>query len=287
MGTMKKILLFVLLILLTGCVFEFGTEKDTTEDNGQEINNKEDIPVPKEPKEEGDPIEGEENKGEDDGVEEKDEFTLEAEYFNEILEVDGKNVIQNPLNILALVNKQFSLPGDYQPVDLVRPNVSFSFGNQDVEKSYLRKEAAEKLEEMFNAAKLENIHLFAVSGYRSYNRQVEVFANAVARQGEEEAMKVVAVPGYSEHQTGLAMDISAPSVGYDLVEEFGQTAEGKWLRENAHRFGFILRYPKGKEHITGYSYEPWHFRYVGEKVAKIIYENDLTLEEYFDLVQKI
>lgn len=284
---MKKILLFVLLILLTGCVFEFGTEKDTTEDNGQEINNKEDIPVPKEPKEEGDPIEGEENKGEDDGVEEKDEFTLEAEYFNEILEVDGKNVIQNPLNILALVNKQFSLPGDYQPVDLVRPNVSFSFGNQDVEKSYLRKEAAEKLEEMFNAAKLENIHLFAVSGYRSYNRQVEVFANAVARQGEEEAMKVVAVPGYSEHQTGLAMDISAPSVGYDLVEEFGQTAEGKWLRENAHRFGFILRYPKGKEHITGYSYEPWHFRYVGEKVAKIIYENDLTLEEYFDLVQKI
>ena len=100
-------------------------------------------------------------------------------------------------------------------------------------------------------------------------------------------MLVVANPGFSEHQTGLAMDISSLSANRDLTEEFGETIEGKWLKENAHLFGFILRYPKGKESITGYQYEPWHFRYVGEKVAPIIFSKNLTLEEYFKKVEKI
>lgn len=219
--------------------------------------------------------------------EEDDALTLPAEFFNEIKEVDGTNVIQNPDNILALIDKEFALPADYVPADLVRPNVPFSFGDQDVEKSYLRKEAARALEEMFAQAKKEGIELYAVSGYRSYERQKILFDLEVTKVGEEKAIEAVAYPGNSEHQSGLAMDISSPSVNYELTQKFGETPEGIWLKENAHKFGFILRYPKEKEAITGYKYEPWHFRYVGKEAAKVIYENQLTLEEYFQIVKKI
>ena len=145
---------------------------------------------------------------------------LHSQYFNEVKEVDGKLVIQNPDNILALVNKQYALPEDYAPADLVRPNVPFSFGNEDYEKAYLRKEAAEKLEEMFAAAREDGIQLFAVSGYRSYQRQAQLFDIEVDKVGREAAELVVAYPGNSEHQSGLAMDISGRSVGFTLVEEF-------------------------------------------------------------------
>lgn len=215
------------------------------------------------------------------------DWTLEAGYFNQIEQVAGKCVIQNPLNILALVNKQFALPDGYEPNDLIRPNVSFSYGNQDIEKSYLRKEAASALETMFKDAKDSGINLNAVSGYRSYQRQEVLFDAEVGRVGREQAVQAVAVPGNSEHQTGLAMDISSDSVNNTLTEQFESTVEGQWLKDNAHRYGFILRYPKGKETITGYQYEPWHFRFVGEKTAKLIYKKDLTLEEYFNVVEKI
>lgn len=214
-------------------------------------------------------------------------LTLESQFFNEIKEVDGKLVIQNPLNILALVNKEFALPDHYAPEDLVRPKVPFSFGDIDIEKSYMRKEAADHLELLFNAAEQAGIEIFAVSGYRSYERQVDVFAAKANQVGEQAAATVVAVPGFSEHQTGLAMDISSRSINLELIEKFEETKEGKWLAENAHKFGFILRYPKGKEEITGYQYEPWHFRYVGIEVATTMFEKDLTLEEYFNLVEKI
>ncbi|WP_338754766.1 M15 family metallopeptidase [Bacillus sp. FJAT-52991] len=212
---------------------------------------------------------------------------LEAAFFNEVKQVDGKAVIANPENVMALVNKEFALPGDYKPADLVRPNVPFSFGNQDIEKSYMRKEAAEAMEEMFQAAEADGIHLFAVSGYRSYERQQQILANQIAKVGEEKALEAVAPPGSSEHQTGLTMDISAESVQFDLVQSFETTPEGQWLEKNAHQFGFILRYPKNKEDITHYMYEPWHFRYVGKDAAKDIFENDWTLEEYFNNVEKI
>lgn len=218
---------------------------------------------------------------------EQAELTLDAVFFNEIKVVDGKNVIQNPMNMMVLVNKQFSLPDGYTPDDLVRPNVLFSFGDQDIEKSYMRKEAAEALELMFEEGNKVGIELFAVSGYRSYDRQVAVYNAEVAKFGEEKAIEAVAFPGSSEHQTGLAMDLSSKSANFELSEQFGETTEGKWIAENAHNFGFVLRYPKGKEDITGYKYEPWHFRYVGKEAAKNIFEKQLTLEEYFNLVQKI
>lgn len=215
------------------------------------------------------------------------ELTLEAAYFNEIVEVEGKKEIANPDNMLVLVNKIFSLPGDYEPEDLVRPKVIFSFGEQDIEKSYLRKEAADSLEQMFQAAAKDGIKLYASSGYRSYDRQKTLFQNEIDQAGEDKASEVVAIPGNSEHQTGLAMDITSESAQFALSEKFGETKEGKWLRNNAHLYGYILRYPKGKEKVTGYSYEPWHFRYVGKKASKVIFERNWTLEEYFENVSKM
>ncbi|WP_370875504.1 M15 family metallopeptidase [Bacillus horti] len=214
------------------------------------------------------------------------DFTLESHYFNQIDTVDGQPTIQNPDNILVLVNKEFSLPADYRPEDLVIPNVAFSFSEDD-EKRYLRQVAAEALEELFEAAEQEGHILYGVSGFRSYNRQTTIFNWQVQSKGEEEARRVSAFPGQSEHQTGLTIDISSESAQFGLTELFGQTTEGQWVAENAHKYGFIIRYPDGKEDITGYIYEPWHVRYVGEEIATLLYENDLTLEEYFDHVREI
>jgi len=215
------------------------------------------------------------------------EWQLEAEYFNEVKEVDGMELILNPDNLLSLVNKQQVLPDSYIPEDLIAPEVEFSFGHADVPKRYLRKEAAKALEELFAAAKDEGITLFAVSGYRSFDTQANIYDYNVRQKGEERANAVSAMPGQSEHQTGLAMDVSSKSNQFQLTEQFANTEEGKWVANNAHRYGFIIRFPKGKEHITGYNYEPWHIRFVGEKIANVIYKNDLTLEEYFERVKKI
>ncbi|MEH7181124.1 M15 family metallopeptidase [Neobacillus vireti] len=216
-----------------------------------------------------------------------DPLSLESIFFNEIKEVDGKNVIQNSTNVMALVNKEFYLPADYIPEDLVRPNVAFSFGDVEIEKSLMRKEAAEALEKMFTDAAKNGIELYAVSGYRSYSRQQSLFNAEINRVGIEKAEQAVASPGSSEHQSGLAMDISSRSNKFYLNESFANTPEGKWLKDNAHRFGFILRYPKEKRDITNYMYEPWHFRYVGVKSATIMYKHNWTLEEYFNVVKKI
>ena len=217
----------------------------------------------------------------------QDELALPAMYFNAIKQVDGKNQIQNPTNPLVLVNKAYALPGQYVPFDLVRPNVAFSFGDQKLEQSLMRKDAAKALENMFAEAKKAGIELFAVSGYRSFNRQKILFDAEVKKVGQQKAEQAVAVPGTSEHQSGLAMDIAGRSTNFYLTEDFTNTVEGKWLAENAYRFGFILRYPKGKENITHYEFEPWHFRYVGVKAATIIYKHQWTLEEYFQEVKKI
>ncbi len=184
-------------------------------------------------------------------------------------------------DILILVNKKRYLTSDYKPSDLVVPNIKFSFDGEH-EKKYMRKEAAKALEELFGQAYKEGVFIFGLSGYRSYRTQEGLFNNRASKVGEEEANKLSARPGESEHQTGLAMDITSQSVGFDLKEKFGDTMEGEWVKDNVHNFGFIIRYPKEKTHITGYNYEPWHIRYVGKKVAREIYNKDITLEEYFE-----
>jgi D-alanyl-D-alanine carboxypeptidase len=216
-----------------------------------------------------------------------EDFLLESNFFNVVKQVDGNKIIENPTNILSMVNKEYTLPEEYEPTDMVTPNVEFSFGDQDIPQRYLRKEAAQALEELFSLAKNEDIELLAVSGFRSYSRQQGIFNVEKEDKGEEQALQAVALPGQSEHQTGLAMDITSRSVNLEITEDFGESIEGKWVKENAHKAGFIIRYPKGKETITGYQYEPWHLRYVGKEKAAVIYKNSLTLEEYFQKVKKM
>jgi D-alanyl-D-alanine carboxypeptidase len=130
------------------------------------------------------------------------------------------------------------------------------------------------------AAIPDGIEIKMTTAYRSYDFQEILYNNYVSQSGAEEADRFSAKPGQSEHQTGLAVDVSSSSVGYELTDAFGDTSEGKWLAQHAHEYGFILRYPDGKEAITGYMYEPWHLRYVGLFVANEIYQKGFTLEEY-------
>jgi LAS superfamily LD-carboxypeptidase LdcB len=179
-------------------------------------------------------------------------------------------------NIL-LVNKKHALPSSYVPSKLVNPNVPSS----DRSKTQMTPEAAKALEALFAQASKDNIKLTAISGYRSYARQDTIFRSNVIKYGSATAAnQFSARPGESEHQTGLAMDVSSPSVGNNLTQSYANTREGKWLRENAPKFGFIVRYEKGKEHITGYQFEPWHLRYVGKDASTNIAYRNIVLEEY-------
>lgn len=217
---------------------------------------------------------------------EKDE--LKKHLLDETITVNakGEKVVTNPDDVLVVSNKERNLPENYKPKDLVIPNVPFPF-EENVEKKYMRKEAAEALEKLFADAKKENLQLYAMSGFRSYERQRDVFAANVKKLGEENARRVSASPGQSEHQTGLAMDVTCPEIDFQLTVEFEQTREGKWVLENAHKYGFIIRYPKGKEAITGYDYEPWHLRYVGKEHAAYMKEHHLTLEEYLSDIRPV
>lgn len=192
--------------------------------------------------------------------------------------------IETPSSLTLIVNKNRELPADYVPEDLVKPDVEFSSLGWS-EKKLMRQEAADALEELFRAAEEAGVELVAVSGYRSYERQQETYQSALKRKGAASTSRYNARPGQSEHQTGLAMDVSSPSVDCQLNESFGQTEAGQWLKKHAAEFGFIIRYEKGKEEVTGYSYEPWHIRYVGKELANILKQKELTMEEYFLLVQ--
>ncbi|MBB6450162.1 D-alanyl-D-alanine carboxypeptidase [Geomicrobium halophilum] len=234
------------------------------------------------------PIEEEERqaKEEEASTNDSDSWALEAENFNDIETVGGVEMIQNPNNIQVLVNDDYALPDGYEPDDLVVPDVAFSF-DEDVEKRYLREPAADALEELFAAASEDGYDLFAVSGYRSYERQDTIFSNAAAERGEDTANETIATPGNSEHQTGLAMDISSESNNFELNTAFADTEEGQWVEDHAHEHGFIIRYPEDSEEITGISYEPWHLRYVGEEIAAVINDYEITLEEFFENAEKI
>lgn len=178
---------------------------------------------------------------------------------------------------LILVNKTHSLSSNFAPAKLVYPNVP----TVNRSKTMMTPEAARSLEALFAKARQDNIKLSAVSGYRSYARQNEIFASNIKKYGSVAAAnRFSAKPGQSEHQTGLAMDVSSPSVNFSLTQSYAQTREGKWLKENAPKYGFIIRYTKGKENITGYQFEPWHIRYVGKDAAMAISSRNITLEEY-------
>ena len=173
---------------------------------------------------------------------------------------------------LLLVNKYNYLTEDYVPSNL--ENISTTYARSGMQ---LVKEAKEAFETLSENAKKEGMNVIAMSSYRSYDYQVNLYNNYVAQDGKEAANKYSARPGYSEHQTGLAVDVYNLDLPYTSFEE---TEEFTWMQENAYKYGFILRFPKDKVDITGYQYESWHYRYVGKKVAKEIKDNNLTLEEY-------
>jgi D-alanyl-D-alanine carboxypeptidase len=147
----------------------------------------------------------------------------------------------------------------------------------------LQDHVALKVEEMFADAKEAGYELYFNSGYRSYKYQESIFSRRVKKYGFEEATKIIAIPGQSEHQTGLALDVTCEAISYDLNRTFENTNEFQWLINNCYKYGFILRYRKDKEDITKYVYEPWHYRYIGDvNIAKEIMDKGLVLEEYLN-----
>ncbi len=174
-------------------------------------------------------------------------------------------------NTLMLVNKYYYLTENYTPSDLIMLTSKYNTGVN----SQMRKEASEAFMKMSDAATLDNIVIKNASGYRSYKYQVNLYDKYVTRDGKKAADTYSARPGFSEHQTGLVSDINTIDNSFENTDAF------KWLQKNADKYGFILRFPKDKEDITGYQYEPWHYRYVGVDIAKQIKAENLTLEEYY------
>ena len=176
--------------------------------------------------------------------------------------------------ILMITNKHYNLDNTYNSDNMVNISKQYSYGtNQKV-----TSETFNAFLNMFNAAKKENLTLIINSSFRSYEDQDEIYNYYKDLKGEDYANTIAAKPGFSEHQTGLSIDIQTYGSTASTFEEFD---EFKWLSDNAHKYGFILRYPKDKEYLTGYTYESWHYRYVGIEAATYIYENNITFDEYY------
>ncbi len=176
-----------------------------------------------------------------------------------------KGVIKNGITYIdgyLVVNKTYSLPKDYAPG--------------------LDKTTKEAFDKMNAAAKLEGLNIWLQSGFRSYDTQKRIYNSYVSQDGQKNADTYSARPGHSEHQSGLAFDVN------QINDSFIGTPEAIWLENNCYKYGFILRYPKGKENITGYQYESWHFRYVGKELATKLYNNGnwITMEEYFGITSE-
>lgn len=191
--------------------------------------------------------------------------------------------LKDPRSIWVIVNKQNPLnPKNFKPNDLVEPDITVRVpGNVTMK---VRKPTGEALETMFARAEIEGLNFMLASGYRSYDYQVGLYDSYVSHQGQSAADTFSARAGYSEHQTGLVADVGVADGTCELDGCFAETPEGVWLINNSHLYGFIIRYPKNKELITGYKYEPWHLRYVGVPLAtEMKKQNITTLEEFFGL----
>lgn len=174
-----------------------------------------------------------------------------------------------------LVNKYHSLSSDYEPEDLVKANGQYTFSNNQ----YMRQEVYSAFTDMFFKAKEEGLTLLINSSYRNYENQKKAYKDYEDAGGKSYADRYAARPGFSEHQTGLTLDIFTPK--FPTTSTFHLSDEYNWLLNNAHKYGFILRYPEGKEKITGFSYESWHYRYLGVDLATKVYESGLTYDEYY------
>ena len=208
---------------------------------------------------------------------------LNSEEYNNLS--DGEYLTNNGYTLIIenglayvdghlIVNKTYSLPDDYKPSN---PNQSIT---TDKCNNCIEKQVMDAFKLMQSDAKAQfGLNIYISSGYRSYSYQERLYNNYSAVDGIEGADTYSARAGHSEHQTGLCFDLN------EIADSFANTDEGKWVNDNAHLYGFIIRYPKGKESITGYQYESWHLRYVGEELATKLYNNGnwITIEEYYGL----
>ncbi|MGI2328870.1 M15 family metallopeptidase [Planococcus sp. YIM B11945] len=260
-----SLILLPILVIAAGAVWLYmndwnvGNITKTTTESGVQQTETAPTEEPKQDKAE----ELEEQPADEKATEEKPaaEDAKDARIYDEKVKLPKEPTI---VDGVLVANKQHPLPSDYEPGE--------------------SKEARAAFESMRADALKQDIDLIAFSTFRGFDRQKELYDGYVAKDGQAEADRYSARPGYSEHQTGLAFDI-----GESAMEEhwasasFGDTTGGKWLAKNAHNYGFILRYPKGKENITGYMHESWHYRYVGKKVAADVYAKSITLEEYLGI----
>lgn len=191
---------------------------------------------------------------------------LDNDYYTNVIDITNQD------DLLVLVNKYHKLSNDYAPSDLETINSKYQWLGRS---NQLRHDAKIAFEEMCEAATKDNIYIYAGSGYRSYATQKSLYNRYVNQDGFAAAETYSARASYSEHQTGLAMDIANKSGFISKGDK-----EYEWLVNNSYKYGFILRYPEGKEKITGYMYEEWHYRYLGKDVAKDVYDSKLTYDEY-------
>jgi D-alanyl-D-alanine carboxypeptidase len=189
----------------------------------------------------------------------------------------------DPTSIWVIVDKLHPLkPKDFTP-DLASPKISLRLSSASPEMQ-VSSQAAQALEDLVAAAKQEGLQLMLASGYRSYATQVTVYGNEVKKNGQKVADTESARPGFSEHQTGLAADLEPVSRKCEVQACFADLPEGKWLAENAYNYGFVIRYDEGKSKVTGYTYEPWHVRFVGKTLAEEIHkQGNPPLETFFNL----
>lgn len=189
--------------------------------------------------------------------------------------------LTEPTSQWVIVNKKNAIPTTFVP-KLTVPDVRLRLSSVE-EQMKINTQTAPAIKEMFSAAAKDGVTLVFGSGYRSASKQSEFYNSYKAKDGQAAADTYSARPGHSEHQTGFAVDITSTSGTCHLQICWEDTPEGKWVAQNAYEYGFVLRYQNGKEAITGYQYEPWHFRYVGKELALEINKTNQTLEEFFGL----
>ena len=187
------------------------------------------------------------------------------DYFTDIVLNDVSK------DYLMLVNKYYTLPADYAPDDIINTPAEYGRGQ-------MRLLTFNAFEQLHADALKMGYNIIVASGYRSYDYQVGLYNKYLQTDPQEIVDTYSARPGLSEHQTGLCLDVTIP--GY-TIEDFYKTDASKWLAENCHKYGFIIRFPKDKEDITGYQWEPWHIRYIGEKAATEVYQRGITFDEYY------
>ena len=192
------------------------------------------------------------------------EIGLDIEFYTNV------KIIENPLEVTTLINKYNQLDKSIEFNDLKEIPLPYSKDG----KRRIRAVAYDNLIKMIDDAKKDNINLKVVSGFRTWNEQSGLFNNSKNKNGLDYALIYSAKPGHSEHQLGLAVDLNTTQNGFEKTKEYA------WLKQNAYKYGFIERYPKNKEFITGYAFEPWHYRYLGQDISTKLYQENITYEEY-------